>query len=258
MEISQHEDFARCALALAGVPSERWAPVVAASSAPDRANHVMVDVPSRFGSPSSLLHFQRRNGRGYGWRDDPSLGVLDEVGAAAMAIAHTTVACTSDSPQPLIVACATQAGAPLCDFLFPSAAEIGGWHADLPADDPRKPWALHYLHDVLMEHHGWGALLFGHGAHEREMAREWVIYRTGLRLSGQQGLFTACPAYVDAETECDGIATVRELIEANAAWSQRRFGDPRDMPECGPLDAIAVGCRAVASSVRALQLLGVA
>lgn len=258
-----HESLTRKACEALRIPQEQADPLIAASSAPDHLSDVLCRVPFEAPEPhlfgrqlTSLLHFQLPKGEGYCWQGDASLSVLEGIGDLGMRVTRMTVLGTS---VPMLRACSEQPGTALCDFRFPSAARVGGFYAVASRDTPAwMGFALHFVQDACVPHHAWGVLRFGHQDHENEQEKEWGHYVQALRNASQPGMLELCPIYVEAMEACRRIGSIELLIEANAEWSRARFGEPHDFPECSPLDAIAIGCRAVAATIRAINLMTVA
>jgi hypothetical protein len=248
MNHGQHEDFADCSGYLLGLSKEQRDALSKGAGEADYLPDVRCSVPFHGmfpGTWSALCHFEP----GYRWNDDRSLGILEELGDAGLHLARSTVDGTS---APMLAACADQPGAVLSDFRFPSASQMGSYWSTAPFGSPECGRALHMVQDACCPHHAWGALLWGHQEFEDELETEWDRHRRMLKLSGSDVTFTG-----KVRSELAGIssATVGQLILSNAAWARDWFGQPHRLEECPWDSMLAVCIRAVASTMRAIQLM---
>jgi hypothetical protein len=244
----QHEDLSDCALHLENVPKDKRAAIVDGAGHADHIPDVRCSVPFHDmfpGTWSALCHFEP----GYRWRDDQSLGLLEELGTAGLHLAGSVV---TGASAPMLAACAAQPGAALSDFRFPSAAEMGSHWSAFPFGSPESGRALHMVQDACCPHHAWGTLLWGHQDFEDALENLWNQHRSMLKLSGSDGPLVAA---IRAEVEGITNMTVGQLILTNASWTRARFGNARHREECSITDCLAVCIRAVASTIRAIQLM---
>lgn len=220
---------------------------------------------------SSFEHFQP----GYRWDRDPSLSVAGLLTGAVAAVAGMRITANPDGERPPLTglleltpmqrAALGQPGVTLGAFHFPSASEGADhfasgarhWRGERNFAGWRRcaGYALHFVQDACVPHHVWGALLLGHAQWEVQLEASW---RETMRETIQDsGIFqaTVARAVRAALVELDECRTVGELCEANAAATVARFGEPHDLVECPGNDALAVSIRAIASSLRACQLM---
>lgn len=263
MNGDHHEDLTRTALELVGADRELAIPIIHASSTPDHLADVLCKVPGK-APVSSLLdhgltsfeHFQAPGGRGFCWRDDPSLPMAAEViGDVGTMIANMDVI---GSSGPMLMACADQKGVELGRFRFPSAATFAEYYAWEAARN--RAWVgfvLHLVQDACVPHHAWGALLYGHAAWEN-MARDlWLQHREMLKLSGERSALLISQFLPLVRSMFPLPGGIGELVAANADWARVTFGNPRALSECSLSEVLTVGARAVASTVQALRVMEV-
>lgn len=257
MNGNHHQDLTACALHLAGIPDEAAAPIIPCASAPDHFDDVFVVVP--FGDPqprlfgqqlTSLQHFQRSDGRGYCWRYDPSLGCLEEIGDAGMHVAGMRV---DGKRGPITSSCLVQQGATLGDFVFPSAARMAAYWGEAPFGGKETGHLAHFIQDSCIPHHGWGALLFGHQEFEDTLEDEWFSMRNAAEQASDPKAFSKRFA-AEVRKANIGATTLPDLVADNAAWARTWFGQPRPLDECTNTDALAICIRAVASTIRAIEI----
>jgi hypothetical protein len=248
MNGKHHADLTSCALRLADLPSDQREAVIKGAATADKLPDVRCSVPFHDifpGTWSAFCHFEP----GYRWADDRSLGLLEELGDAGLHLARSTVTGTS---APMLAACASQPGAVLSDFRFPSAAEMGAHWSAYPFGSDESGRALHMVQDSCCPHHACGTLLWGHQDFEDGLENEWNRHRCMLKTSGSDAPFTGAVRVELAGISC---ATVGQLIQANAAWTREWFGQPHRLEEC-PWDSMLSICvRAVAATMRAIQLM---
>jgi hypothetical protein len=243
-----------------------------ASSAPDRVRDIMIDLP---GSPpshvalnqnlSSLLHFCRADGRGYCWDDDLSLpfGAAQVVGLFGAPVLYDPERAGERSPGrgPHPMAAAVAGGATLGTFIFPSALEMIRYYVS----SARVSWAgrdfsswrrcmgfaWHYLVDLHVPHHAWGALRYGHQQWEDQAESHWLDHMAMMRLASDPTLFETelAPAVV---REYEPRVSVNSLLAARPT-----FGAAHELSECGLSFALGTCHRALAAGL-ALLPLGVA
>jgi len=252
---------------------------LAACSMPDRATEVtlvgpgVADVTDVLGhNLNSFRHFQCVD-RGYRWLGDDSLSIAAEVVAAAAAVAGLRMVAYDGGlkpplsgllrDSPLVGSLRHQPGATIGSFRFPSAGEEAGywltaarrWAADGNMTGWRRcaGYACHHVQDACAPHHSWGVLLYGHSAWEDALEVEWHRALAGIISTETVGSELA-PA-VRKEMEEITENRVSELCVANALWARRVFGEPRDLHDCAGDAALRVSVRAVAATVRALELM---
>jgi hypothetical protein len=256
----QHEDFLACAWHVLGWPlgDARDAAIKGAGEA-DTIDDVELSIPIDLAvlkkvlkNKSALCHFQRKDGSGYLWFADPSLGALSPIGEVAMQMARARV---SGKSEPMQAACLIQQGYTLDGFRFPSLSRMGAHHAK--SKDPRS-WGLacHMIQDACMRPHVVGELMRGHQELEDDSEATWDQHRSELQTPGQRKELEALFCE-QVRTELAGIAapTVEDLIRANASWTLQRFGNHLELEDWTVTDHIAVGIRAVASTMRGLQIM---
>jgi hypothetical protein len=165
---------------------------------------------------------------------------------------------------PMRLAVAQQPGWSLGTFCFPSAASVASFYA-LAA----QRWALvgsptgwrscagyavHLVQDCCVPHHAWGALLMGHSEFENNLQDAW--HQTFAEVLEANLFASTIARAVEIElARMTSCCLVADLCEANAAWSVAKFGEAHELAECPGNVALAVSIRAVASSVRACELM---
>jgi hypothetical protein len=266
-----------------------------AASLPDRIRDTEVELPDFFHDKysvaghnlSSFQHFHcsDKNGtRGYLWREDASLTLIGDVlSERILELFHAHVLYLPDRtgeappaypdgrPTPMARSFAKQQDVTLGDFVFPRASEIAEFYAGLAKD----AWAarnfelwrracgftLHFVHDALVPQHCWGVLLYGHSDWEDKIDALWTILLRETQLSSNPS-----QVYTDniarrvskdlASSDLTSATSVAKVVEANVAFTSKWCGgSPKDLPDCSMVDGLYVCCRAVASSIRSLQLM---
>lgn len=257
MNADQHEDFARIALHLSGYDEKTCLAFVRGCKEADHLDDVACSFPLHDEFPatlSALCHFQRPDGIGYYWDRDKSLGTLRElIGDAALHLAGSKVSGTS---APMRLACADQPGAVLSDFRFPSVALYGSHWSTFPHLSEENGRACHLVQDSCIPHHAWGVLLWGHQEFEDALEALWDQHRVMLKASSDPKASEREFCQLVRSIDCRA-ATVEELIKSNAAWSLEWFGQPHRQEECSISDCLAVCSRAVAATMRAMQIMGI-
>jgi hypothetical protein len=250
-------------------------------SAPDRFDDVALRLPGS-GMQTQVMGkglspFQHFGTGGYRWRSDVSLGLGGTISSELSNLAGMVVRLNPSGGarppmsgilerSPMELAIAEQPGVCLGDFRFPSNADVSefygaaarNWiqHLDNPAG-----WrgcasvAAHAVADSCVPHHGWGVLLFGHADFEGDLITAWETCITGLHATGT--IATELVPHVRAELAGISAKSLSDLCSENAAWSHRRWGEPHYLAECPGNDAIALGVRAIAVTVRAVELMTV-
>lgn len=252
MNRGQHEDFVRCTWHLGGgKPGAELDALVEGCGGADTIDDVELSIPVDLAvltNKSALTHFQRRDGSGYLLISDPSLGPLSTVGEVATQLAGTWV---SGRSEPMRAACLIQQGRALADFRFPSLSRMGAHHAK-SKDPVQKGRACHMIQDACMWPHVVNQLLGGHQELEDEQEDFWDDHRRRLKASGSDKVL--CDA-VRAELAGITAPTVEDLINANVSWTLQRFGEHRRLEDWTDTDYLATCIRAVASTMRGLQLM---
>jgi hypothetical protein len=253
---------------------------LSASSMPDSVQEVSVRVPGDGEQTdlfeqnlSSLGHFQLEGDRGYLLTADSSLYVPGAA-AAALGMGRCRVSSSEDGirpplaglldERPIALACRAQDGETLGVFRFPSAAQGAEYFArgarywlsegNLAGARGCLGYACHFVHDVLVPHHAWGSILDGHQDWENAQEREWL--RTIVKVQVDNNLFAdTVGKSVRRELGAMTSVTVGDLCREGAAWARHKFGEPRHLDECTGDVALDVSIRAIAASVRALELV---
>lgn len=252
-----HQSLARATCELMAYPRARSRQLISGSSAPDFSVDVFCHVPFE-GEESHLLdrnltslqHFQRLGDEGYLWREDESLRPWQELGELGMRAVRMVV---DGASVPVMRACERQRGVALCDFRFPSASAVADYWSQFM---DMAGQVLHFVQDACVPHHAWGVLRWGHVEWEAAAADEWAKHLRMLAMANEPGLIRETLGKA-VTAERFSARTIAGLVRENAAWSVSRFGNARDLPECGPIDALAVSVRAVGTSMLALRLMGV-
>lgn len=258
MNARHHGDLTLIACHLAGVPEAQREPLIQGAEGADFLEDVLCSVPFEGEQPcllgkdlTSLQHFQRSDDSGYYWHADRSLGGLEELGDIAMHLARTEV--TGTTP-PMVRACEVRPRAPLSDLVFPSAGQVGSYWSTFPAGCDHAGTALHLVQDACVPHHVWGVLRWGHQEWEDACEGLWFQHRE--MVQGNAESMARVASAVRAELAGISTTTVEGLIKANAAWTFRWFGPGRHLDVCPISECLASCVRAVASSMRAIAIMG--
>lgn len=254
MNSRHHGDLTLVACHLDGIPRAQAEPLIQGAEKADYVDDVACSIPFRDEFPgtwSALCHFQRPDGSGYYWDADRSLGALEDLGDLALHVARAPVL---GSSLPMRAACAAQPSAGLSDFRFPSAAQMGSHWSTFPAFSEEAGRALHMLQDACLPHHVWGCLLWGHQEFEDALEGLWFQHREMLHLAGDSKA-AAADFIMAVRVECIAASTVESLIKENAAWALRWFGQMVRREECAITDCLAICVRAVASTMRAIDIM---
>jgi len=250
----QHKDFTEIAALWCGYTSEQAANLMKGAGGADAIGDVQCPVPFHDAFPGSwdgLCHFQRPDGSGFYWDADRSLGCLEVIGDFLAAI--TRVPVYGDS-LPMRLARAAQPRASVCDFRFPSAATMGSHLSTFAPLSEENGRACHMIQDACCAHHVWGMLLWGHQEFEDALEIVWNKQRAmGEAASDPKAFGRMLRKLVDAEKVAG--RTVEAIIKENAAWALDYFGKPHRLEEC-PWDvALPVCARAIASTMRGLEIM---
>jgi hypothetical protein len=250
---AQHESLTRAALVLLRRKRGEFSTqMIHGSSAPDHAVDVFVHMPNGARVTSvlgrevtALQHFLP----GFCWQNDPSLSVLEEIGDLGAKVLNMVV---SGNSVPMVRALRNQPRRTLCELRFPSAADVGGYHAAVADGDPYIiGMACHMIQDCAQPHHATGRLLGGHQKWEDQAEQLWRQHVEMLMMAPEM-IFDTLGAAVAKEQF--SATSVEELCEENAEWSRRWFAK-RDITECTINDALAISVRAVAATMRGIQLM---
>lgn len=249
MNGDQHCDITLCACHLAGVTGAQMEALIEGAGSADYLADVRCDFPFHDSFPgtwSALCHFEP----GYRWDDDPSLGVLGELGEAGLHLARAAVAGTL---PPMARACWEQPGAVLSDFRFPSAVEMAAYWAGFPASSVEWGRALHLVQDALIHHHARGMLLGGHQDFEDALESAWNDHRR--MIAGASDPKACAKLFIDqAHSHVFQAATVVDLVAELAEQTRAQF-PAGDLAECSPVLAIDICARAVGATMRAVTLM---
>lgn len=251
MNGSHHRDLTDCACHLAGIPEDQRVQLVEGASKADYLEDVRCSVPFHDlfpGTWSAFCHFEP----GYLWDADKSLCALESLGEAGVHLARSKVTGTS---APMLRACQEQPDAILTDFRFPLASRMGSWWSTFPALSVENGRALHMAQDACVPHHAWGCLLWGHQEFENELEDRWDNHRVMLEACDDPKAAKHDFCELVRSVGCKA-ATVEQLIKDNADWARTWFGQAHRREECGVDDMLAVCVRAVASSIRAIEIMG--
>jgi len=252
---------------------------IAACSLPDRVDEVACVLPGEGPQTvllghnlSSFRHFQVGE-RGYRWLADDSLSIGGALVAAAGAVIGAQIVeyrnglrpppTGLEGATPLERALLEQPGATVGTFRFPSAGEEADhyaqgaryWLANGSPDPARRCAGMvaHLVTDACCPPHGWGQILHGHAAFEDALEAQWHETLAEM-IEAEQVADVLAPA-VREELADIKATSIEDLCIENSLWTRRAFGEPRDMPECPGDVALRLSVRAVAATLRALELM---
>jgi len=264
--------------------------------APDMVEDVYIDMPLWIDNRyefwnhglSAFQHFvtptDGNEYRGYSWDYDDSLSIFDEVGDAVMTLFSTDVKYDAEveaygfskdimakSPMGRSVG---NRSVDLDDFQFPSAADVGGYYADVAEKQAQRivklkaaAFSLHFVMDSCCAHHASGYLMNGHSDWEKGLELNWRgrfgdpknQERVKEKLKGIAGDVLVSLA----EGECNDLVSagsVEEVIKLNADFVAKNWlkDKNKEMAMDGKINhgqAKEICIRAIASSLISLSLM---
>jgi hypothetical protein len=239
------------------------------SSFPDRLRDLKIDFP---GLPpeyeiwgqnfSSLQHFCNQFGSGFCWKNDPSLPPLSYAGLKILDA--ELIFCPQlfgerapvEGPTPLEQFLTP--GQTLATFVFPSAANNLHYYANLAKKywpDNMLYWiqcvgcCFHYLADMHVPHHYWGALKYGHQELENGAENQWKQETKNFQLASDPTLFRTVllPAVLERYKQ---YPTIEDLL-----GDLPTFGQPRELYEADLMFAKDLSLQILAKGLAMLLLL---
>jgi len=267
--------------------------------APDMVEDVYIDMPLWIDDRyefcnhglSAFQHFvtptDENRYRGYNWDCDDSLSLLDEAGDIVMTLLSTDVKydaeveaygfskkIMAESPMSQWVG---NGSVDLDDFQFPSAADVGGYYADVAKkQEPQSmiklkaaAFSLHFVMDSCCAHHASGYLMNGHSDWEKGLELNWRGRFGDPKDQGRvkkklEGIAEdVLVGLAEAKGKCNDLVSagsVEKVIELNADFVAKDWLKDKneEMAMDGKINhgqAKEICIRAIASSLISLSLM---
>lgn len=245
---------------------------------PDNAIEVAIRMPSGelateiLGNTTEpLCHFEP----GYLWSKDPTLSIGGALVDAAAHLCGATVelrtdgvrppAVPMDEESPFVRALKAQPHRTITDFRFPSASEMAGYYTraahawlnagNVPGCIECMAYAAHMEQDCCITYHGQSALLAGHSDREVRLQEHFAAdFGDGSSIDSDRfdELVKAARREMLAVQDC---RTVEDLCIRCAGWARSKWPDLGAFAESDWNVSLAVCVRALAASVRGLELM---